>query len=466
MYLVDKKLSTLTLALMIIAIIISPIGMVIMAQYGASSVFYYALVILLFFIPSAFIFAELGSTWPEEGGLYRWTSMAFGKVLGSTAVWVRWLSMVITFPIIITFISSMTTYVFAPQLTHSTLFTFMMCIAMTALSTCFAYFGVRGSTLVSLLAAMGASIIPSLILIIAALVWLCTGHASLQNLDFHHMIPHFNQFGIFALLGATVLMFSGMEVTAYCLKYTEHPRKQFPKALIIGMVVIIFLALFGTLAVAVLVPSNQLDVVAGMMQAFLVFFNYYHLHALIYLITGLMIFGWVCVIATIMTTLGFGLKVLGKDGLLPRSFDHTNHFQAPTRVVFLQGAISMLLSSLYIVIPGINSTYWTIESISSIISGFLYVLLFAVAVRLRYLYPKQTRPICIPGGNVGMWVLAILAAVMCFFAAVMTFAPPAQFSIERTVEFELVLITGVMISFLGPLLLSLFYYQRGSHSRR
>lgn len=36
-----------------------------------------------FFIPYGLLISELGSTFPEEGGPYIWTRMAFGRFLGA-----------------------------------------------------------------------------------------------------------------------------------------------------------------------------------------------------------------------------------------------------------------------------------------------------------------------------------------------------------------------------------------------
>ena len=453
MHTVDKQLSSSTLAFMIIAIIISPIGMVVMAQYGIHALFYYGLVIAFFFIPSGIIFAELGSALPD-GGLYQWTKAAFGALWGSIAVWFRWLSALITFPVIITFVSSMATYVFLPQYSHNAYFTFWVCVAVISVSTLLAYFGIRGTTLVSIAAATCASIIPSVILICGALYLLMTHQVHWRHVaHFAHPLPNFSHLASFSLLGATVLMFSGMELAAYCLKYAKDPRHQYSRAMLMAIIVICTLAVLGTIAMALLVPAN-LSVISGMMQAFAVLFVHLHHHNLVYVITITMMFGWVCVLATLMTTLSFGLEALGRDHLLPASFGKENRFGAPTLVVNVQGLVVLLLSTLYIVLPGVSAAYWTIEAIAAVTTGLLYVILFSAAIRLRYSHKELARPICVPGGNIGMWLFAGVAIIMCLFATVMTFVPPDQFSIGKTMIFQLTLIGGVLACLIAPTIIS------------
>ena len=38
---------------------------------------------LIFFVPQALLFAELGAAFPQEGGPYLWTRLAFGRLAGA-----------------------------------------------------------------------------------------------------------------------------------------------------------------------------------------------------------------------------------------------------------------------------------------------------------------------------------------------------------------------------------------------
>ena len=49
------------------------------AELGFSLVFFYLLAAIFFFIPSGLISAELGTGWPNKGGIYVWVREAFGR---------------------------------------------------------------------------------------------------------------------------------------------------------------------------------------------------------------------------------------------------------------------------------------------------------------------------------------------------------------------------------------------------
>ena len=57
------------------------------AAVGASAVFWWLFLGVVFFIPYALICAELGTAYPEQGGLYAWIRRAYGRRWASRAAW-------------------------------------------------------------------------------------------------------------------------------------------------------------------------------------------------------------------------------------------------------------------------------------------------------------------------------------------------------------------------------------------
>jgi amino acid transporter len=61
------------------------------AVYGYSLVFFYLLAMLAFFIPTALVSAELGTGWPNRGGIYVWVREAFGRKISLMVIWLNWI---------------------------------------------------------------------------------------------------------------------------------------------------------------------------------------------------------------------------------------------------------------------------------------------------------------------------------------------------------------------------------------
>src|SRR5258708_10676347 len=62
------------------------------AQSGAQAITWLVISLLVFLIPYGMLTAELGSTFPVEGGPYEWARMAFGRPAGAVTAVLYWLS--------------------------------------------------------------------------------------------------------------------------------------------------------------------------------------------------------------------------------------------------------------------------------------------------------------------------------------------------------------------------------------
>jgi glutamate:GABA antiporter len=62
------------------------------AQAGAQAVTWLLISLVIFLIPYGMLTAELGSSFPVEGGPYEWARLAFGRLAGSVTAILYWLS--------------------------------------------------------------------------------------------------------------------------------------------------------------------------------------------------------------------------------------------------------------------------------------------------------------------------------------------------------------------------------------
>src|SRR4029077_15231003 len=94
-----------------IATVLGPRWIAAAARNGQSSISLWVLAALLFFVPTAFVVVELSTRFPEEGGLYVWTKMAFGDFHGFVAGWTYWTYMIFYFPGLLMASAAMSAYV-------------------------------------------------------------------------------------------------------------------------------------------------------------------------------------------------------------------------------------------------------------------------------------------------------------------------------------------------------------------
>src|SRR2546429_2082665 len=62
------------------------------AQGGGQAFTWMMIFALVFFIPQALLFSELGTAFPQEGGPYYWTRLAFGHLAGAVNNFLYWIT--------------------------------------------------------------------------------------------------------------------------------------------------------------------------------------------------------------------------------------------------------------------------------------------------------------------------------------------------------------------------------------
>jgi amino acid transporter len=81
--------------------------------------------------------------------------------------------------------------------------------------------------------------------------------------------------------------------------------------------------------------------------------------------------------------------------------------------------------------------------------------MFLAVIRLRYKYPTVERAFAIPGGKVGVIIVAGMGLLLTCFTIIVGFIPPTQIEVGNVVEYEILLSLGVVITgFVLPLLIA------------
>jgi len=128
----------------------------------------------------------------------------------------------------------------------------------------------------------------------------------------------------------------------------------------------------------------------------------------------------------------------------------------PVNMLIIQALIVSFLSSVFLFMPNVSSSFWLLMVLASQLYLVMYLLLFGAGIALRYQYPNVKRAYKIPFGNVGMWLVGGVGTIASLFATVVGFFPPSQLDVGNLVFFELFLILGMVI-FCGLPFLILYF---------
>ena len=423
------------------------------AEYGFSLVFYYCLAAICFFLPSAFVAAELTTGWPMTGGVYIWVREAFGNRCAFLAIWLQWIENVIWYPTIVAFMAATILYVIDPNWVQQKTVLLSLMVVIFWLATLLNLMGMNISSLISTITAILGTIIPMLLIVALGVVWYLQGHPVQIDFSWQQFFPDFSNIANMTYLTGVVLSLVGMELSAAYALEVRNPQRDYPRAMFYSVVIIITTLVFSSLAIATVVPQKDIQLVDGLIQAFSLFFAAYHLEYLIDVMALLIVIGGFGTVAAWILGPIKGLLIAAEDGHIPNFFQQRNAKGAPAHLLIAQAVIFTLLCSLFLLLPSVNSSYWILTALATQLYMIMYLLMFLAAIKLRYRHPEVPRAFRVPGGLFGLWGIAGLGAVTSLLVFGVGFLPPIGFDYGSIGRYESILLLGLLCLALPPLLL-------------
>lgn len=420
-----------------------------MAEEGLSLVFYLFFSLFVFLIPAALVSAELASGWPGEGGVFYWITEAFGEKTGFTAIWLQWVQNIFWYPTVLAFAAGALAYLFlSPELANNPIYNVIVILAIYWGSTLVNLRGIKAAGWLSTTGALIGTILPGILIILLGLLWWVSGKPIAFTGD--SWMPDFSSFKNISFLAGILLLFAGIEVNAVHILDIKEPKKNFPKAILLSVIVIFLIFFFGSLSVAAVVPKASLSLTAGIMQAFQQLLEPFHITWILPVIGLLVFYGTIGGIAAWIVGPSKGIFATSKQGLIPPLLSHTNKQGIPSHILLIQGIVVTLLSLVYLLTPTVSSAFFLLTDLTVILYLVMYVLLFAAAIHLRYKKPDVKRVYKIPGGKWGIWLVGGLGMIGAMFAIFVGFFPPAQLPFKNPGFYFAFLGVGVILALILP----------------
>lgn len=448
-----RSISVFKLAMINLAAIVSIRNLPLMAEYGFSSVFLLIIAALIFFVPVALVSAELASAYPKAGGVMAWAERAFGPKVGFLTIWLLWIENALWYPTILSFIATTVCYVINPDLINNKLF---ICGFILATYWLFTWMNTKGMELSSWISSVGfciGTLVPALAIITLGLIFWLQGNRLQFEPTFHNFIPSLKTAGDMVFFAGILLSLSGMEMSAVHIKDVQNPQRNFPKAVFLSSGVVLTLLILSVLAIAAILPKDQINIVAGSMQAFELFFNRFKLQSLMPLVAALVAIGALASVSTWIVGPSKGLLAAAEEGSLPTLFKKLNRHGMPQNLLIVQGLIVSVISLLFILLPSISSAFWIVTAVVAQLYLIMYVIIFLAAIVLRYKDPQRLRPFKIPLGRLGLFLITGAGILSSIFAIVVGFFPPSQLDGFTIRTYITAMLLGVFILCLIPFLI-------------
>ena len=449
----SKKIGLLQMMMISVIAVDSIRTLPISAEFGPSLIFYYILCGLFFLLPCAYVCAELSSTWPETGGLYVWIKQAFGGRAAFISAWFLWVYNIIWFPTIMAFICQTLVTVFFPQAKSQSLDLVIFMWLLFWLLTGLNLFGVKVSSWISTVTAIIGTLLPMAVIIALGWFWLYQGRPMAIDLSWSSVVPDLN-FHSMGMLTGLLFGLVGIEVSASFAGDFDRPQRNFPISLFCSSLIILASLILGSLAIAVVIPRDHLNLATGVIDAFGIFLKTFGLSRYLSWIAVAIFLGSLGGLSAWMAGPTRNLMRAAQEGDAPSFFAKANRYGASSGLLLIQGLVFSILSLVFVVVHQFNHAYWLLSAITSQLSILVYLMIFASAIFLRYQQKHKPRPFQVPGGLVGMWLVAGLAFLTCVAVFILGFIPPDQLSIAHTMGYEITMVAGIVVTVMSGYWLS------------
>lgn len=441
----------MTLAVMNITAVVSLRGLATEAIYGPASAFYYLFAAVVFLIPTAMIAAELAAMFSnKQGGVFRWVGEAFGARVGFLAIWLQWIQSTIWYPTVLTFGAVSIAFIGSNPVADASLASnrmFTLCVVL-AIYWAATFISLKGLSWVGKISKWGGiigTIIPAALLIVLAVVYLLKGGHS--NLNMHQsFFPDLTHLDNIVLASSIFLFYAGMEMMGIHVMDVDNPKRNYPRAIIIGSLATVLIFILGTFSLGIIVPAKEISLTQTLLIGFDRYFSFLGMPWMGSVVAVALVFGVLACVLTWVSGPSKGIFAVGRAGYLPPFFQKQNSAGVQRNILLVQGGIVTLLGLLFVVMPSVQSFYQILSQLTVLLYLIMYMLMFAAAIALRYKLPSVDRPFRLGRrGNGLMWILGGLGFAGSLLAFVLSFIPPSQIAVGSTTVWFAVLIIGAVI---------------------
>ncbi|HHD2751355.1 TPA: glutamate:gamma-aminobutyrate antiporter [Clostridium perfringens] len=418
-------------------------------------VFYLLLGGFLWFIPVALCAAEMATVdgW-EKGGVFTWTGKNLGKKYGFANLFFEFFEITVGFVTMIYFILGALSYVFNwPALNSNPMIKFIGVLVIFWILALSQFGGTKYTAKIAKIGFIVGILLPAAILIILSLVYIIQGNPIyISSKD--TFVPDFTQVNTLVVFVSFILSYMGVEASATHANEMSNPKKQYPLAMLLLVIVAIVVSTLGGLAIAAVIPQDQINLSAGVVQTFAVLLGHFTANntILVKIIALLLAFGVIAEVSSWVVGPTRGMIIAAEEGAIPKSWAKTNKHDVPVYLVIAQGIIVSIWDAvLTFGGGGSNLSFLAAMSLTVVIYLSGYVLFFVGYIK-AILGEGLNGAYQMPGGKPVKLIVAIVGLATSVFAFFISFVPPTSIAgnMVKSHEYMWMLIISYAISLVLP----------------
>lgn len=425
-----KVLNSFDMVVIVVAIILWIPDSAVVAGAGAAAFIYWGLGFITFLIPGAIVTGQLGLMFPGEGSIYVWTTKAFGRFTGFIAGFCAWwpgiLVMIAAGDAIVSLIQRLGTLLHMTLLQEPGTQGFVIMITLV-LSYVLSILRFRvAQNLVNTIFLIYCCAI--LLIVLAGVLWLASGHAASPNLSFQRGIWGLNS-NNFTFYGAVILALLGIEVPLN-MGVEIRDVRSIKRYLLWGSIIVMIAYLITTFAVVAVPTTDQANpsaLIEVIQQGFGPLGLFLAIVANVFLI-GFFIFS--C--AVFNYSFARLLFVSGLDRRLPAIISKVSNKRVPWVAILTQTIIGISFTAIIFILAPLS--FSKSAEISSVMYNILVAsvtivwcvstsMLFVDVIIIRHRYRDLFQRIRLAPGWV-FYLCSVIGTIASLFGITVIFTSP------------------------------------------
>ncbi len=399
------------------------------AAAGPSSITLWILAGLLFFVPQGLAVSDLSARFPEEGGIYFWTKRAFGEGHGFMCGWCYWVNNILYYPNLLMSTAVVGTYVVSrgdSGLADNWLYVLPATLTALWLAVWINIVGLKTGRWLQNIGAFGMYL-PGLLLIGLG-VYAAFTRAPATVMNAKTLIPDLGDLSELNLWASIAFAFAGLELCAVMGAEVRDPRRTLPRSIYISAPFIAFLYIAGTAAVLWLIPTGDVKIVSGFLQAIAVGARElgWGVAWLAPLAAALYVLGNIGGVGAWLTGPARVAFVIGLDRYFPAAFGRVHpRWQTPYVAILTQAVLATVFLFLSVLGKGttVEKAYLVILDTMLLVYFIPYIYLFVCYLVVRL---KESPEGGVPSGRFSAVLIGASGLALTLFAMLIATVPPAD----------------------------------------
>lgn len=410
------------------------------AAIGNSQFFWWISLFLLFFIPYGLISAELGTTYEDNGGMYDWVKRAFGQKMGTRVAWYYWINFPLWISSLAVLCSSTIEQISGVKL-NTPVMILIELLFIIIVNTVGCLQISQSKWILNLAALIKVFIILSLG-IIAFYTAITKGAANTYSL--RSFLPDFN-FTSISFVSVIIFNFLGFEVVTTLSSDMQEPKKQIPKSIILGGILIMVFYMISAFGMGVAIPTNKLSVDSGLIDSFTLLIGsnnswFITLIGILFVSTLFAnLISWALGINYVACYAAKGLS-------LPKIFAlQSKKNGSPIGAAILNWVVASTLVLISHIVPN-QDIFWNFFALNMITLLLSYVFIFPAFLKLRKIDGDRERLFKVPGNKLFITLISYVPMIVLIVAIIFSVVPLSTASDELSYKLPLLIGTVTAIA--------------------